>query len=109
LAVGAGLKVATVAGIHNHGFVKDLGASYCFDQSDGNIVEEIMKIMKPGDVVFDAISIEASQKPSAEIVHRLGGGKLPVVLMPLPTGHDDVEAVFGEYLIPLAWSLSCLY
>lgn len=96
MAVGAGVKVAAVAGVHNHDFVKSLGASHRFDQNDKNIVEEVLKVMKPGDVVFDAISIEASQKPCAEIVHRLGGGKLPIVLMPVPTSYDDVEVGFGK-------------
>jgi len=91
------MTVAAVAGVRNHDYVKNLGASYCFDQKDENIVEEIMKVMKPGDVVFDAISIESSQKASAEIIHRLGGGKLPIVLWPSPTGYDNVETVFGRY------------
>lgn len=51
--------------------------------------------MKPGDVVFDAINIESSQKAAAAIVSKLGGGTLIGTSMPLPTGFADVKGAFG--------------
>jgi NADPH:quinone reductase-like Zn-dependent oxidoreductase len=47
---------------HNHAYVKNLGATYVFNHKDPNVVEEISKVLKTGDVVFDAISTEGSQK-----------------------------------------------
>lgn len=65
------------------------------------MVENILKTLKPGDVVFDAISTPSSQKALAEIVNRLGGGIIPVVGMPEPTGFENVETAFGKLLAVL--------
>ncbi|TVY19982.1 Dehydrogenase orsE [Lachnellula arida] len=94
LALAAGLTVATTAGAHNKAYVKELGATHIFDHKDPNVVQEISKILKTGDVVFDAIAVEGSQKACATILHNIGGGKLPVVLWPVPTEYD-VELAFG--------------
>jgi len=90
--------VATTASAQNASYVKNLGATYHFDHKDENVVEQILKVLKLGDVVFDAIGIESSQKATATIVNRLGGGIIPVVSGPLPTGYDDVKAVFGMFV-----------
>ena len=55
LAVAAGFTVATTAGAQNHVYVKSLGATYSFDYKDQTVVDEIMKVLKPGDVVFEYV------------------------------------------------------
>jgi NADPH:quinone reductase-like Zn-dependent oxidoreductase len=96
-AVGAGYTVATTAGAHNHAYVKSLGATYCFGHKDPKVVDNIAKLLKAGDVVFDSIGEESSQKAAQEVVSRVGGGKLPTVLWPLPTEYDNVEPVLGTF------------
>jgi NADPH:quinone reductase-like Zn-dependent oxidoreductase len=98
LAVAAGLTVATTAGAQNATYVKDLGATHWFDHKDENVVEQILKVLKPGDVVFDAIGVESSQKAAATIVKRLGGGIFAVSGLPLPTGFDNVKGAFGMFV-----------
>lgn len=56
--MAAGLIVATTAGSHNHDLVKSLGATYVFDHKDPNVVDQILKVLKPGDVVFDSIGMQ---------------------------------------------------
>ncbi|TVY45894.1 Dehydrogenase [Lachnellula subtilissima] len=100
LALAAGLTVATTAGAHNKAYVKELGATHVFDHKAPNVIQDISKILKTGDVVFDAIAVEGSQKACATILHNIGGGKLPIVLWPLPTEYDDVEFAFVNGLDP---------
>jgi NADPH:quinone reductase-like Zn-dependent oxidoreductase len=95
LAVAAGLTVATTAGVHNHEFVKSLGATYVFDHKDPDVVDQVLKVLKPGDAVFDCIGEGIAQKPCAEIVSKLGGGKLASLLWPLPCEYDNVKIVSG--------------
>ena len=97
LALGAGYTVAATAGSANQSYIKNLGATYCFDHKDRNVVGELLKVLKTGDVVFDAIASESSQKLCAELISRIGGGKLPVVLWPLPTEYENVEPVLGKF------------
>ncbi|KUJ14517.1 putative quinone oxidoreductase [Mollisia scopiformis] len=100
LAVAAGLTVATTTSPQNHAYAKSLGAAYCFDHKDPDVVEKILKVLKKGDVALDVISTESSQKASAEIINKIGGGKLPVVHKPLPTRYDNVETIFVNGLDP---------
>lgn len=95
MAVAAGLTVATTAGARNHDFVKSLGATYAFDHNDADVIDQILKVLKPGDYVFDCIGEGSTQTPCAEIVSKLGGGKLADVLWPLPHEYDNVETVTG--------------
>lgn len=97
LAVAAGLTVATTAGAHNHNFVKSLGATYAFDHQDPDVIDQILKILGPGDVVFDSIGIAEAQTPCTEIVSKLGGGELADVLWPLPCVYDNVTVVSGKF------------
>ncbi|KAE8445395.1 hypothetical protein EG329_013408 [Mollisiaceae sp. DMI_Dod_QoI] len=101
LAVAAGLTVATTAGAHNQAYVQSLGATHFFDHKDSGVVEAIAKVLRPGDVIFDAISNATSQKAAAALLSRVGGGKLPVVLYPpLPTEYENVEPMFVNGLDP---------
>lgn len=97
LAVAAGLTVVTTAGAHNHDFVKSLGANYAFDHQDPHVIDRILKILRPGDVVFDSIGNAEAQTPCTDIVSKLGGGKLADVLWPLPCVYDNVTVVPGKF------------
>lgn len=101
LAVAAGYTVVTTAGAKNHAYVTSLGATYAFDYNDPNIVVTALKVLKSGDVVFDATGETSAQKACADIVHKLGGGKLATTLWPLPTGYDDVEGVMSTCIYML--------
>jgi NADPH:quinone reductase-like Zn-dependent oxidoreductase len=76
--------------------VKSLGATYAFDHKDHDVIDQILKVLKPGDAVLDCIGSAAAQKPCAEIVSKLGGGKLADLQWPLACEHDNVEIVPGK-------------
>jgi NADPH:quinone reductase-like Zn-dependent oxidoreductase len=95
LAVAAGLTVATTAGKENQGYVKGLGASHVFDHRDPNIVEEILKVLKEGDFTMDCIGSEETQIACGEILGKIGGGKLPILLGPQGPFPENVEGVWG--------------
>ncbi|KAF2816966.1 GroES-like protein [Mytilinidion resinicola] len=69
LAKAAGFEVAATASSRNHGYLKDLGAAYIFDQSSANVVDEIVEVLKGKDFagVFDAISTNETIALSAQI------------------------------------------
>lgn len=95
MAVSAGLIVATTASAHNHGYVRSLGATHVFDYNHTDVVQNILELLKPGDFVFDAMGYDHTQKVTAEIVSRLGGGKLPTVRWPVETRFKNVEIEAG--------------
>lgn len=99
------MTVATTAGAQNHNLVKSLGATYVFDHKKPNATGEILNVLKPGDVVFDCIGTASTQEACAEIVSKLGGGKLPCVLWPLPNEYSDVEGVLGTSNTAILFSL----
>lgn len=74
--------------------MKSLGASHVFDRKDSNVTQKILKLMKPGDVVFDCAAKEDTQAICTEIVNKLGGGNLPMVLPPLPHKYDNIAGEF---------------
>ena len=88
--------MVTTASAHNHDYVRSLGAEYVFDHGEANVIDQILGILKPGDVVFDVMGTEGPQKAAAEVLSRLGGGKLPTVRMPIATGFDNVDNVLGQ-------------
>lgn len=102
LAVAAGLEVLTTASSVNQDFVKSLGASHFFDYKDTDVVDKIASLLKPGDLVVDAISIQDTQAKCAQILAGLGGGKLPLMMPPDVTMPDNVKAVFGKSFISAA-------
>jgi NADPH:quinone reductase-like Zn-dependent oxidoreductase len=97
LAVAAGYKVATTAGIANHEYVKSLGATYVFDHKDPNVIEEILKVLKPEDLVMDCIGSPETQISCGKILGSIGGGKLPIFLWPVGPFPENVEGVLGKY------------
>jgi NADPH:quinone reductase-like Zn-dependent oxidoreductase len=99
LAVSSGLEVVSTAGKKNLDYVKSLGAKHVFDHSSATVVEDIVTSLRGSDFVgaFDAISLRETLKPTADIVHQLGGGVIATVLgkpnVELPS---NVTAVGGE-------------
>lgn len=93
--MAAGLTVVTTAGAQNHDLVKSLGAKHVIDYKSPNVIEDILKVLKTGDLVIDCISIPATQVICTEIVHKLGGGTLPALRWPETSKYDDVEMIFG--------------
>lgn len=91
MAVAAGLTVATTASPRNYELVKSLGATHVFDHNDSNVINNILKVLKPGDVVLDCIGYGDCQDQCAEVLSKLGGGKLPTVRWPTPCKFDNVE------------------
>jgi NADPH:quinone reductase-like Zn-dependent oxidoreductase len=99
LAVASGLEVISTASKRNLEYVKSLGAKHALDYSEPTVVEDILSLLKRTEFVgaYDAISIPDSLKPTAEIVSRLGGGKIATVLAAPPTGlPSNVTIVRGK-------------
>jgi NADPH:quinone reductase-like Zn-dependent oxidoreductase len=99
LAVGSGLEVVSTASKQNLDYLKLLGAKHVFDHSSATVVEDILAVLKGSDFVgaYDAISLPETLKPTAEIVHQLGGGKIATVLAAPTEGlPSNVTAVGGE-------------
>ncbi|OOQ86903.1 putative alcohol dehydrogenase [Penicillium brasilianum] len=94
LAVAAGLEVVTTASAANHDLMRSLGASHVFDYRDADVSERILEILRTGDLVVDSISTEKTQTQCGEILGRLGGGKLPVMLPPAGKFPENVKVVF---------------
>ena len=98
-AVASGLTVVSTASKKNLEYVKALGAHHVFDYSSATVVQDILATLKGSTFVgaFDAISLPESLKPTAEIVHQLGGGKIATVLgAPSEDLPSDVTTVGGE-------------
>lgn len=93
LARAAGLEVLTTAGRANFEYVSALGAQV-FDHRDPGVVNEVLKVLREGDFVFDAISSSETMAACGEILGKIGGGTLPTTLTPsgLPS---NVEGVWG--------------
>ncbi len=94
LAVAAGLTVVTTASAKNHEYVKSLGASYAFDHKDPKVVEKILEILKPGDLVLDSIGL-GTDVVCGEILGKIGGGILPTVRWPVGPYPENVKGVLG--------------
>ena len=63
LAKASGCFVITTASIHQHNYLKELGADICFDYKDPNVVEKINQITKNNlTYAFDCISQKESIK-----------------------------------------------
>ena len=100
-AVASGLDVAATASSRNLEYVKALGAKRVFDYGKDGVVDEIVRAMEGSEFVgaFDAISSPETLKSTADIVHKLGGGKIATVLGASPGMPDNVTAVRGEMTI----------
>ena len=75
LAVGAGVKVVTVAGKHNIEKIKSLGASEVFDYNSPTVVDDIVKALEGTDFagVADAIGTPGASAAWAPVHEKLGG------------------------------------
>lgn len=117
LAVAAGYEVATTASPTNFEYVKALGASHALDHRDPNVVEEALKVLKPGDYVFDCIASAETIKPCAELLSKIGGGKLPILNPPEQSFPENVEPCHSMYLFltismqieDITWLIESLY
>jgi NADPH:quinone reductase-like Zn-dependent oxidoreductase len=99
LAVGSGLDVISTSSKKNFGYVKKLGAKQVVDYAGPNVVEEIAELLKGKNFVgaYDAISSPETLKATAQIVSRLGGGKIATVLTAPAEGlPSNVKAVGGK-------------
>jgi NADPH:quinone reductase-like Zn-dependent oxidoreductase len=98
-AVASGLEVISTASKRNFEYVRSLGAKHVLDYSESNVVEDIVGLLEGKELVgaYDAISSPETVKASAEVVSRLGGGKVVTVLAPsaesLPS---NVKAIGGK-------------
>lgn len=71
----AGYEVVAVASTRNHDYVKGLGASVCFDQTEPTIVDSILAYLSGKDVAgaFDAISHDSTLSALCEIISQAQG------------------------------------
>lgn len=95
LAIAAGCNVIATASKANFELVTSLGATNVFDHKDPNVVDEILKVLKPGDLVFNCIGNKETQIVCAEILGNIGGGKLPSLNPPQVPVPDTVVPNFG--------------
>ena len=98
LAKASGLEVISTASSKNLGYVESLGAKQVFDYTKQNVVDEIVSALKGSDFVgaYDAISSDETVSLSAEVVHKLGGGKVATVLSSGKNLPSDVKASRGK-------------
>lgn len=87
------MHVLTTASKKHAQYCKALGAAQVFDHNDADIVDQLVKALKPSARdfagVYDAIATSASRKPLYEMLQRLGGGFVASVRQPedrLPKG-----------------------
>lgn len=95
--MGAGLTVVATAGAHNLNYVKNLGAKYAFDYKSSTVVQDILKVLKKGDFVFDCVGEDAAEIGCAEVASKIGGGMIPTVLFPLPNDYGNVHGEWGTF------------
>ncbi|RAH81760.1 NAD(P)-binding protein [Aspergillus japonicus CBS 114.51] len=96
LAVASGLEVVATASQANHDLVRSLGASQVFDHRAPSVIDQMASVLQPGDYVVDCIGSPDTQAKCGELVGRIGGGTLPVMLWPQGGLPQNVRAVFGE-------------
>ncbi|KAK5048358.1 hypothetical protein LTR84_006028 [Exophiala bonariae] len=84
LAVHAGYEVVGIASKRNHEMVKGLGATACFDQSDPNLVEDIVQSLKGKAVMgaYDAIHDDETLNTLCEILDKINDRRLIASISP---------------------------
>lgn len=84
MATHAGYEVVGVASRRNHDMVQALGATMCFDQSDPDVVGDIVTYLSGKEVVgaYDAVSNDATLNTVCEILDNSRGRKLVASVMP---------------------------
>jgi NADPH:quinone reductase-like Zn-dependent oxidoreductase len=88
LAVASGLEVISTASKRNFDYVKALGAGHVLDYSEPTVVHDIVRLLNGKELIgaYDAISSPETIDATAEIVSRVGGGKIVTVLAPPAKG-----------------------
>jgi hypothetical protein len=92
--------VVTTASAKNHNYIKSLTAGdhvTVFDYADAEVVSKLVAHIKDSGLKFvgayETIGTDDTMRASAEVVHALGGGPLPVVRFQIPEGlPEDVKA-----------------
>jgi len=104
LARGSGLEVVSTASKRNLEYVKALGAQTVLDYSGSTVVEDIVNLLKETEFVgaYDAISSPETLKATAEIVSRLGGGKIAIVLRAPAEGLPSNVTTVGVSAVSIA-------
>lgn len=97
LAIAAGCNVVATASKANFELVTSLGATKVFDYKDPNVVDEILKNLKPDDFIFNCIGTKETQSVCAEILGKLGGGKIPTLNPPQVPVPENVVPNFGMW------------
>lgn len=95
LAIAAGCNVVATASKANYELVKSLGATQVFDHRNPDVADEILKILKPGDLIVNCIGTNDTQIVCAEILGKIGGGKLPTLNPPQVPIPRNVIPNFG--------------
>lgn len=79
--------------------MKSLGAKHVFDYAEETVVDDIVSLLNGSEFVsgYDTIPTLETLKASANIVHRLGEGKLARVLpRALDISHANVQLLSGK-------------
>ncbi|KAF2112553.1 oxidoreductase-like protein [Lophiotrema nucula] len=95
LAVGAGVKVVSVASAHNLGKLKELGADAVFDYNSSSVIEDILKALEGTEFagVCDCIGTPPAVTQWSQVYEKLGGRYGTV--MPDPKGlPEGIEGTF---------------
>ncbi|RDW58274.1 hypothetical protein BP5796_12204 [Coleophoma crateriformis] len=99
MAVAAGYKVVSTASSSNAEYVKSLGATFVFDHKDPNVVSDILKLFETETIggIVDCVALDTTQRACAEILSKLGGGKLSQLGWPIEGAPENVtiEGVNG--------------
>lgn len=84
LAKHAGYEVVGIASERNHEMVRSAGASMCFDQRYGGLVEGVVAYLEGREVVgaYVAITDDEALRLTCEILEKSGGRKVVASIMP---------------------------
>ncbi|KAH7065977.1 chaperonin 10-like protein [Paraphoma chrysanthemicola] len=114
LAVGAGVKVISVASKHNLEKLKDLGASEAFDYKSSTVADDIISALEGTDFagVCDAIGTPDAAAAWAPVYKKLGGryGSVMPSAQGLPDGIEGgsvfapTVALADKYVGDVVWA-----
>lgn len=101
LAIGSGYDVCVTAGPNNLDMCKEMGATWVFDHTKENVIEEIISALKGKEFggAFDAISKPPTIAACAKVITALGGYKYLESVLPnrIPRPEDLAEDIqFGK-------------
>ncbi|CAA9963304.1 hypothetical protein PTNB73_06804 [Pyrenophora teres f. teres] len=107
LAVGAGVKVVSVASKHNVEKLKGLGATAAFDYKDPNVTQDIIAALEGTEFagVCDAIATPEAVAAWTPVYEKLGGRYGSV----LPTDKGMPEGIQGSSVFAVSVALADKY